>query len=732
MYDLRPIWFHPIQLKVAMTSRLLCACACAGLGLVAAPLSAQTLKYPETKKDDVVEDYHGTRVADPYRWLEDQNGARTAEWVQAQNGVTYPYLNALPEREGIRKRLTELWNYERFSAPFKEGGQYFYYRNSGLQNQSVLYVQKTLKDSARVLLDPNTLSTDGTVALASIAISSDGKLMGYGTATSGSDWNEFHVRDVATGKDLGDHIKWAKFSGMSWLRNNRGFLYSRYPEPKDDEKLKAALANQMLYYHEVGTDQSKDRLIYARPDKPDWFVGGDVTEDGRYLLIYISENTNPTNRLYYIDLKNPAQPDLSGEVVKLIDNNDAGYNVIGNDGPVFYVVTNHNAPRQKIIAIDTRKPEPANWTTLVPESEDVLQFATMAGDQIVASYLKDAHSQLRVFSTAGNVLTQIALSTMGTVGSLNGKRGSNELFYTFTSFLFPTTVFRYEMDTRRNDVFRRPDVKFDPNAFETKQVFYTSKDGTRVPMFITHKKGITLDGSNPTYLYGYGGFNISITPTFSVPNVVWMEKGGVYAVANLRGGGEYGDKWHKAGTKERKQNVFDDFIAAAEYLTKEGYTSPAKLAIGGGSNGGLLVGAAMTQRPDLFAVALPDVGVLDMLRYHKFTVGWAWASDYGSSDDPAAFKYLSAYSPLHNIKPGVCYPATMIATADHDDRVVPGHSFKYAAALQAAQSCEKPALIRIESKAGHGAGTPISKTIEQVADKWAFARYNMGIRPIVQ
>jgi prolyl oligopeptidase len=732
MYDDRPFWFHPYSTEGLMNTRHLLP-LCTGLCLLAGtPAAAQTIKYPETKKDDVVEVYHGTRIADPYRWLEDQNGARTAEWVKAQNAVTFPYLNALPEREAIRKRLTELWNYERFGAPFTEGGHYFYFRNSGLQNQSVLYVQKTLRDSARVLLDPNTLSKDGTVAMSTMAVSSDGKLMGYGTATSGSDWNELYIRDVATGKDLTDHIRWAKFSGITWLKNNRGFLYSRYPEPKENEKLKAALSNQMLYYHEVGTAQTNDKLVYARPDKPEWFIGGDVTEDGRYLLIYVSENTDPKNRLYYIDLKNPQQPDLSGEVVKLIDHNEAGFNVIGNDGPVFYVVTNQNAPRQKLIAIDTRNPAPANWKTLVPESEDVLQFATIAGNRFFASYLKDAQSRVRMFALDGKPLGELTLPGIGSLGALNGKRDSNELFYTFTSFLYPTSVFRYDIAANRSEIFRKPNINFDPAQYETKQVFYTSKDGTRVPMFITHKKGIALDGNNPTYLYGYGGFNISLTPGFSVPNLVWLEKGGIYAMPNLRGGGEYGNEWHAAGTKERKQNVFDDFIAAAEYLQKEGYTSPGKLAIGGGSNGGLLVGAAMTQRPELFAVALPDVGVMDMLRYHKFTVGWAWASDYGSSDDPAAFKYLSAYSPVHNLKPGVCYPATMVSTADHDDRVVPGHSFKFAATLQASQGCDKPTLIRIETQAGHGAGTPISKVIEQVADKWSFARYNMGIRPIVQ
>src|SRR5688572_3424175 len=708
--------FQPHSTKGFMNSRRLLF----GLGLtlvLGAPLSAQTLKYPETKKVDVVEDYHGTRVADPFRWLEDQNGAQTAEWVKAQNDVTFPYLNALPEREKVRKRLTELWNYPRYGTPFTEGGQYFFYKNSGLQNQSVLFVQKTLNDSARVLLDPNTLSTDGTVALSTIAVSKDGKLLAYSTATSGSDWREFFVRDIATGKDLLDHVKWGKFTGINWTNDSRGFLYSRYPEPKEADKLKAALSNQMLHYHRLGTPQSQDRLIYSRPDQPSWFVGGDITEDGRYLLIYISENTDPKNRLYYIDLRDPANPNLAGDVVKLIDNNNFGYTVLGNDGPVFYVQTNNGAPREKVIAIDTRNPAPSNWKTVIPESEDVLQFASLAGGRFFASYLKDAQSRVRMFALDGKALGEMALPGIGTLTSLSGKRSSNELFYSFSSFLFPNTVYRYDVATGRNEVFRKPEINFDPSGFETKQVFYNSKDGTRVPMFITHKRGIALDGSNPTYLYGYGGFNISMTPGFSVPNLVWLEMGGVYAMPNLRGGGEYGEAWHKAGTKEQKQNVFDDFIAAAEYLIKEGYTSPAKLAIGGGSNGGLLVGAAMTQRPDLFAVALPDVGVMDMLRFHKFTVGWAWTSDYGSADDAEAFRYLKAYSPLHNLKPGVCYPATMVSTADHDDRVVPGHSFKFAATLQQAQACDKPALIRIETKAGHGAGTPISKTIEQVADK---------------
>ena len=692
-------------------------------------LNAQTLKYPQTRKVDVVEDYHGTKISDPYRWLEDQNGAETAAWVKAENDVTFPYLRALPEREKIKKRLTELWNYARYGSPFREGGQYFFYKNSGLQNQSVLYVQKTLTDSARILLDPNTLSSDGTVALTSIAIASNGKLLGYGTATSGSDWNEFHVRDIATRKDLPDTVRWVKFSGMNWTKDARGFTYSRYPEPKESDKLKAALSNQMLYYHTLGTPQSQDKLIYADPAHPTWFIGGDITEDGRYLLLYINENTDPKNRLYYIDLKDPLKPDVTGKVVKLIDTGDFSYSVVGNDGPVFYVLTNDRAPHQKLIAIDTRNPtEPK---TLIPEAEEVLQGVTIAGNRFFASYLQDAHTVIRMYSLDGKSLGDMQLPTIGSVGGLNGKKDSNELFYSFTSFLYPTTVFRYDVATGKSEVFRKPDVNFDPSAYETQQVFYTSKDGTRVPMFITHKKGLARDGQNPTYLYGYGGFNISLTPSFSVPTLVWLEMGGIYAMPSLRGGGEYGDAWHEAGTKERKQNVFDDFIGAAEYLIKEGYTSPAKLAIGGGSNGGLLVGATMTQRPDLFAVAFPQVGVLDMLRFHKFTVGAAWTGDYGSSDNPEDFKYLVKYSPLHNVKPGVCYPATMISTADHDDRVVPGHSFKFAATLQPAQSCDKPVIIRIETKAGHGAGTPISKSIEQYADQWAFARYNMGIRPVM-
>ena len=693
--------------------------------LVAAPLEAQRVTYPPTSRGDVVDDYHGTRVADPYRWLEDTNSEQTANWVAAQNRVAFGYLGALPQREALRARLTELWNYERYGTPFREGGRYFFYRNDGLQNQSVLYVQESLAAPPRVLLDPNTLSADGTVALSSVAITDDGRLLGYGLATSGSDWQEFRVRDVATGADLEDHIRWVKFSGMSWTKDGRGFFYSRYPEPKEGEKLTGANRDQMMYYHVLGTPQEQDVRVMYDSAQPNLFYGADVTEDGRYLLIYISETTDPVNRLYYRDLGDPMQPSLDRPVVKLFDAMDAGYSVIGNDGPVFYVLTNKDAPRWRLIAVDTRNPAPASWRTLIPEGPDVLESVQIVGDRFVTRYIRDARSEVRFFALDGRPLGELALPGIGSVGGISGDRGNDEMFYSFTSFLYPSTIFRHDVRTGETSVFRAPKVDFDASRYETKQVFYQSKDGTRVPMFITHRKGLKLDGTNPTFLYGYGGFNVSLTPGFSVKNAVWLENGGVYAVPNLRGGGEYGDAWHKAGTKERKQNVFDDFIAAAEYLIANGYTSPGKLAIGGGSNGGLLVGAAMTQRPDLFAVAFPAVGVMDMLRFHKFTIGWAWVSDYGSSDDPEGFKYLYAYSPLHNLKPGTCYPATMVTTADHDDRVVPGHSFKFAAALQAAQSCDKPAIIRIETKAGHGAGKPTAKQIEEIADQWAFALANM-------
>jgi prolyl oligopeptidase len=672
------------------------------------------LKYPEARKSDQTDEYHGRKVADPYRWLEDLDSPETARWVEAENNLTFSFLNEIPARNRIKERLTKLWNYEKFGIPFKEGGRYFYSRNTGLQNQSVIYTVNSLSAEPKMLLDPNTLSSDGTVALSGLAISDDGKLMAYSLSASGSDWQEWKVRDVESGKDLPDQIKWVKFSGASWTPDNKGFFYSRYDEPRSDA-LKGTNYYQKLYYHRLGTAQSDDALIYDRPDQKDWFFDGSVTEDGRYLVITISQGTDVKSRVYFKDLHAK-----DGQVVKLLDDFDASYNLIGNDGPVFWFRTDLDATRGKIIAIDTTKPERANWRVLVPEAAETLQGVSLVNHMFVANYLKDAHTQVKIFNTNGKLVREVEFPDLGTADGFGGKATDKETFYAFTSFTMPTTIYRYDMVTGKSTVFRQPKVEFNPANYETKQVFYQSKDGTKVPMFIVHKKGLKLDGTNPTYLYGYGGFDVSLTPGFSVGILVWMEMGGVYAQPNLRGGGEYGEAWHEAGMKLNKQNVFDDFIYAAQWLIANKYTSTPKLAIGGGSNGGLLVGAAMTQRPDLFGAALPAVGVMDMLRFQKFTIGWAWISDYGSSDDANEFKALYAYSPLHNIRPGVSYPATLVTTADHDDRVWPGHSFKFAATLQANQAGPAPVLIRVETKAGHGAGKPTSKIIEEAADRWAF------------
>jgi prolyl oligopeptidase len=674
----------------------------------------QTNHYPVARKSDQVDDYHGTKVADPYRWLEDLDSAETAKWVAAENKLTFDFLNSIPQRAAIKERLTRLWNYEKFGVPIKEGSRYFYTRNSGLQNQSVLYTVTSLEAEPRMILDPNTLSADGTVAVSGVQASPDGKLLAYSLSASGSDWQEWKVRDVQTTKDLSDQLKWVKFSSVSWIRDGKGFFYSRYDEPKADA-LKGANYFQKVYFHKLGTPQAEDVLVYERPDKQDWLFNGSVTEDGNYLMIAVYQGTDVKNRVYYKDLKVKDAP-----VVKLLDDFDAAYTFIGNEGTRFWFQTDQQASRGKLIEIDVTKPARANWKVIVPESKETLQGATFVNHKFVLNYLKDAYTQVKVYDTAGKFVNEIALPGIGTADGFGGKANDKETFYAFTGFTTPTTIYRYDFATGKSTVFRQPKVEFNPNEYETKQVFYTSKDGTKVPMFITHKKGLKLDGSNPTYLYGYGGFNISLTPAFSVGNLVWMEMGGVYAQPNLRGGGEYGEDWHQGGMKLKKQNVFDDFIAAAEWLIANKYTSTPKLAIGGGSNGGLLVGAAMTQRPDLFGAALPAVGVMDMLRFQKFTIGWAWVSDYGSAENAEDFKALYAYSPLHNIKPGTSYPPTMVITADHDDRVWPGHSFKFAAALQAAQAGDAPVLIRIETKAGHGAGKPTSKIIEEIADRWAF------------
>ncbi len=696
------------------------------LGQAAAAAPGQTMQYPAARRSDVVDDYHGTQVPDPYRWLEDPDAPETRAWIEAENRLTESWLSEIPQRGPIRKRLTELWNYPKYGTPFHKAGPYFFFKNDGLQNQSVLYKQASLAADPAVLLDPNLLSADGTIALSTLAVSEDGRLLAYGTQASGSDWEEFRVRDIATGRDRPDRLRWIKFSGASWTHDGAGFFYSRYPEAAD-KALTTVNRFQKLYYHRLGTDQMGDTLVYERADQPDWGFSAVVTDDGRYAVLHVWLGTDRRNRVYYLDLKDARRPRVTGRVVRLLDDFDASYGFIGNDGPVFYFLTDLDAPRKRVIAIDTRQPDRGRWREVIPQGEDVLEGIQIIHDVLVANYMHDAHSRLRLFALDGRPLKDIALPTLGSVSSISGERKDAEMFYAFTSFLYPTTIFRYDFASGTTGVFKAPAIDFDPSGYETKQVFYTSKDGTRVPMFITHKKGIALDGSNPAYLYGYGGFDISLTPNFSVGMLVWLEMGGVYAVPNLRGGGEYGEEWHQAGMHGQKQNVFDDFIAAAEYLVAQKYTSPPKLAIGGGSNGGLLVGAAITQRPELFGAALPAVGVMDMLRFHRFTIGWAWVTEYGSADSAAQFPYLYRYSPLHNIRPGTKYPATLITTADHDDRVVPGHSFKFAATLQAAQAGPQPVLIEIETKAGHGAGKPTSKIIEEQADRWAFLVRTLGM-----
>ncbi|MFM9266142.1 prolyl oligopeptidase family protein [Tychonema sp. BBK16] len=706
----------------------------------------RAFSYPTTRKIDQTDDYHGVPVSDPYRWLENPDSEETQAWVEAQNAVTFGYLKEIPAREKIKQRLTQLWDYEKYGIPFKEGERYFYYKNNGLQNQSILYTLTSLDSEPKVLIDPNTLSEDGTVALGSIAISEDGKLMAYGLSTSGSDWQEWKVRDVETGADLSDHLKWVKFSGASWTHDGKGFFYSRYDEPNEKSKHEDVNYYQKLFYHRLGTAQSEDVLIYHRPDQKEWGFSGGVTEDGKYLIISVWQGTETKNLIFYKDLTTP-----ESAVVELISEFEAEYNLIDNEGSVFWFQTDLNAPLGRVIAIDINSPPPSSlagdetppspplskggiqgspplskggiqggFTEIIPEAAETLGGIGILNNQFVTSYLKDAYTQLKIFNLDGSFVRQIALPGIGSAGGFGGKRHETETFYAYTSFTAPNTIYSYNMLTDESKIYRQPKVDFNPDDYETKQIFYPSKDGTQVPMFITHKKGLQLDGNNPTYLYAYGGFGISLTPSFSVSRVVWLEMGGVCVTACLRGGGEYGEAWHQAGTKLNKQNVFDDFISAAEWLIANKYTQPAKLAIAGGSNGGLLVGACMTQRPELFGAALPAVGVMDMLRFHKFTIGWAWTSEYGSPENAEEFPTIYGYSPLHNLKPGTAYPATMITTADHDDRVVPAHSFKFASALQEMHAGENPVLIRIETKAGHGAGKPTAKVIEELADEWAF------------
>jgi prolyl oligopeptidase len=680
-----------------------------------APRLPMQLNYPQSKKIDQVDDYHGTQVTDPYRWLEDLDSAETRKWVEEQNKVTFAWLARVPARETIRQRLTTLWNYERYGLPHKKGGRYFYTHNDGLQNQSAIYVLERLDAQPRLLIDPNTLSADGTVALTSWVASEDGKLLAYGLAAAGSDWQEWHVLDVATGSKLPDEIKWIKFSRVSWSRDGRGFFYSRYDEPPPGETYTKANYYQKLYFHRLGDTQDKDALIYKRDDEKEWGFDGEVTDDGAYLIVSVWRGTESKNQIFYKSLKQP-----ESQVVALLKGFEAEYHFIDNEGSLFWFVTDKDAPRRRVMAIDVSKPEEKNGQSLIGETGDTLEAVSVVGDHFVCRYLHDACSTVRVHDLRGRHVRDVKMPDLGSVAGFAGRRDDAETFYSFTSYTVPGTIFRYDAKTGASSVFREPKVAFDGGQFETRQEFFKSKDGTRVPIIVVGKKGWKRDGNNPTILYGYGGFNISQSPGFSVSTLAWLEMGGLYAVANLRGGGEYGREWHEAGMLDRKQNVFDDFVAAAQWLIDNKYTSPEKLAIRGGSNGGLLVGAAIAQRPELFAAAVPAVGVMDMLRFHKFTIGWAWVNEYGSSDDAKQFQTLIKYSPLQNLKAGTKYPATLITTGDHDDRVVPGHSFKFAAALQAAQGAEKPALIRIETRAGHGAGTPTTKLIETAADVLGF------------
>jgi len=684
---------------------------------------AQTkLKYPDSRRVAQVDDYFGVKVPDPYRWLEDDNSAETKAWVEAQNKVTFEYLNTIPQRESIRKRLTELWNYEKYGAPFKRGNKYFYYKNDGLQNQSVLYIADSIEDPGRVFLDPNKLAADGTAALSGVSFTHDGKYMAYGVAFSGSDRTEWHVKDVATGQDLNDTLRPNRQGGIAWMKDNSGFFYSRFPDAEKGKELKSQNFFQKLYFHKIGTPQDEDYVVYERPDNKEYFVGSGVTEDGNFLIINVGKGTGPQNMVYFKNLTMEKAP-----IIPVVDELKNDYSFVGNDGSKFYFKTDLDAPRARLVMRDVLD-RSAGWKEVVPQAAETLQSVDFLNNQFVLNYLKDAYTQIKIVDLGGKFVREVKLPGIGTAGGFGGDRFDTETFYSYSSYNSPPTIYRYDMKSGKSTLFRQAKVGFNPKDYVVKQVKYTSKDGTTVPMFIVHKNGIKLDGNNPTLLYGYGGFNISQTPGFSVSRVVWMEMGGVFAVANLRGGAEYGESWHEAGTKLKKQNVFNDFISAGEWLIANKYTNNKKLAIQGGSNGGLLVGAVLNQRPDLFGAALPAVGVMDMLRFTKFTIGWAWTSDYGSPEKEDEFRALYAYSPYHNVKPGTKYPATMVTTADHDDRVFPAHSFKYAAALQAAQAGDAPTIIRIETKAGHGAGKPTAKVIEEQADIYGFLFKNLGMK----
>ncbi len=685
-----------------------------------ATTEAVVIQYPQTETIDHSDDYHGTTVADPYRWLEDdvRESDAVKRWVDSENEITFDYLATIKEREPIRKRLEALWDYERYGLPEKKGGRYFYSYNDGLQNQNVIYRQESLQDEPELLIDPNTWSDDGTIALASYYPGPNGDLFAYLVQDGGSDWRVARVMDIHSGKVLDDKLEWLKFTGLSWAADGSGFYYSRYPATDDDEKFQSLNKNQAVYFHYIGADQEDDALIYTRPENPDWGYGANVTDDGRYLVITVWKGTDSRYQVVYQDLQGPG-----AEPVMLIEGFDFDYTLVGNDGSELYFRTNKDAPRGRLIAIDVENPEQPR--EVIAQDVDVLSSASLVGGRVIGEYMQDAWSLVKIFDTDGKQVGSVNLPGIGTASGFSGRRDDPETFFSYESYDTPPTINRLNVVTGAVEVFKQTAMDFNSDDYVVEQVFYQSKDGTRIPMFISHRKDVVADGNRPTMLYGYGGFNISLTPSFSITRLAWMEMGGVYAVANLRGGGEYGEEWHQAGTRLNKQNVFDDFIAAAEYLIEENYTNPGKLAIFGGSNGGLLVGAVTNQRPELFAAAIPAVGVMDMLRFHQFTAGRFWVDDYGSADDPEEFKALYAYSPYHNINPEAKYPAVLVTTADTDDRVVPGHSFKYAAALQAVNKGDNPVLIRIETRAGHGAGVPTDKVIEEYADRWAFLVENL-------
>jgi prolyl oligopeptidase len=679
-------------------------------------------EYPETKKVDQIDNYFGVEVEDPYRWLEDDRSEETENWVIAQNKVTFDYLNKIPYKEKFKARMTELWNFETMYTPFKKGDRYFFFKNDGLQNQCVLYTMKSLSDEPNVLIDPNKLSEDGTVAMSKdIAISKDSKYMAYQVSRGGSDWHEIFIRDIETGKDLEDHIEWVKFSEIAWYKN--GFFYSRYPKSNNDSKLSAMNKFQKIYYHELGTSSDKDKIIFENKEFPLRNFTAEISRDEKYIFVYETESTSGNN-LYVRNLKS------KDAFTKLTTGFNFDYKIVDQIGDNFIVLTNFQAPKYKLVRINVNTLNVGNWVDVIPDKNYVLEKCVLAGDKIIASYIKDAKSKIEVYTKKGDFLYDIELPAIGSVSDVKSSPNSNDAFFTFKSFTIAPTVYKYDVVENKLEEYFKPELNFDSDQYETKQVFFESKDGIKIPMFIVHKKGLKLDGNNPTLLYAYGGFNVSMLPRFKVDRLVWLENNGVFAMPNIRGGGEYGENWHKSGIRLNKQNVFDDYIAASEYLISELYTSPKKLVAQGGSNGGLLIGAVVNQRPDLYSVAFPEVGVMDMLRFQQFTIGWAWVNEYGSSDDAIQFENLYNYSPIHNIKEGVDYPSVMVITADHDDRVVPAHSFKYIATLQDMYNGDNPVMIRIQTKAGHSAGKPTSMRIEESSDKWAFAFYNMSEKPI--